>query len=130
MLGPSLTVLYMCCKTNSLLSRVHCKDTIPKIRQKNPQKRNCAASFPISTFMCLSTIYIFPPSVCLFCCRKICGPILGMYKSLKDTWMWKFGLMPRNSFSGNTEMGFSLQCRKLTSSDKNSLASDPSKIFR
>ncbi len=27
---------------------------------------------------------VFPQSLCLFCCRKICGPILGIYKSLKD----------------------------------------------
>ncbi len=53
------------------------------------------------SFMCLWAIYKFPRSVCLFCCRKICGPILGM---------WKLGLRPRNSFSGNTWMGFSLQC--------------------
>ncbi len=57
---------------------------------------------PISAFMCLWEIYIFPCSVCLFCNRKICGPILGIYKSLTDTWMWKLGLRPRNSFSGNT----------------------------
>jgi hypothetical protein len=25
----------------------------------------------------------------LFCCWKICGPILGIDKSLTDTWMWK-----------------------------------------
>ncbi len=36
---------------------------------------------------------IFPQSVCLFCCRKICGPILGIYKSLTDAnecgnWDW------------------------------------------
>jgi hypothetical protein len=44
---------------------------------------------------------IFPQLVCLFCCRKICIPILGIYKSLTDTWMLKLGLRPRNSFSGN-----------------------------
>jgi hypothetical protein len=28
-------------------------------------------------------LYI-PPLICLFCCKKICGPILGIYKSLTD----------------------------------------------
>ncbi len=36
--------------------------------------------------------------------------ILGIYKSLTDTWMWKLGLRPRNSQKKNTWMGFSLQC--------------------
>ncbi len=70
----------------------HCKYTIPRSRKKYYQKRNGAASVPISTFMCLWTIYIFPWSVCLFFCRKMCGPILGIYKSLPDTWMRKLGL--------------------------------------
>ncbi len=82
--------------------KLHCKDTIPKIWNKYFQKRNCAATVPISTFVCVGTIYIFPKSVCLFCCMKICGPILGIYKSLTDPWMWKLGMRPRNSFSENT----------------------------
>ncbi len=67
------------------------------------QKWNCYLQNRIIMF-CLpvpSLIYvweiIFPGSVCLFCCRKICGPILGIYKSLTDTWMWKLGLRPHNS---------------------------------
>ncbi len=85
------------------------KSLYRNIWNKYSQKRNCAATVLISTFMCLWVIYIFPGSVCLFCCRKICEPILGIYKSLTDTWMWKLGLRPRNSFSGNTSMEFSLQ---------------------
>ncbi len=37
-------------------------------------------------------------------------PILGIYKSLTDTWMWKLGLTPRNSFSGNICLEFSVFC--------------------
>jgi hypothetical protein len=61
---------------------IHCKDKTTKIINKYDQKRNCAASVPISTFVCLWAIHILPQSICLFCCRKICGPILGIYKSL------------------------------------------------
>ncbi len=32
-----------------------------------------------------------------FLLKEICGPILGIYKWLTDTWMWKLGLRPRYS---------------------------------
>jgi hypothetical protein len=38
------------------------------------------------------------------------GQILGIYKTLTDTWMWILGLRPCNSISGYTYMGFSLKC--------------------
>ncbi len=37
-------------------------------------------------------------------------PIVGIYTSLTDTWMWKLGLRPRYSFSGNICFKFSAFC--------------------
>jgi hypothetical protein len=39
----------------------------------------------VPTLTYLWDIYIFPGSVCLFCCREICGPILGIYISRSQT---------------------------------------------
>ncbi len=49
------------------------------------QKWNCSFQnrivmfcLPLPTLIYLWEIYIFPGSVCLFCCREICGLILGI----------------------------------------------------
>ncbi len=81
---------------------LHCKEPIPKIRNKYSQ-----STVPISTFMCLCATYIFPRSILL---QEICGLILGIYKSPTGTCMWKSGMRPRNSQTRKTQMGFSLQC--------------------
>jgi hypothetical protein len=65
---------------------------------------------PVPTLIYLWEIYIFPGSVCLFCCREICGKILGIYKLLTVTLVWKLRLWPRNSFSGNICFEFSVLC--------------------
>ncbi len=80
------------------LSGLHCKDTSPKIWNKYTQKWNTAASFPIPTFMFLWAIYTFPWFVCLFCFRKIDGPIVGIYKLLTEALIWKLELRPHSSF--------------------------------
>ncbi len=69
------------------MTHTHCKDTIPNIRNKYKGISWPQSQFPHSCVYW--AIYIFQRSVRLFCCRKICGPILGLYKLLTDTWMWK-----------------------------------------
>ncbi len=69
------------------------KDTIKKIWKKYSQERNCEATVPTLTFIFLWAIHIYLWAVCLFCCRKIVGPNVGMYIDRPEThecgnWNW------------------------------------------
>jgi hypothetical protein len=64
------------------------------------QNRIIMFCLPISTFLYLRAIYIFPGSVCLFCWSQIARSILGIYKSLTDTWMQELGSRLRSFISG------------------------------
>jgi hypothetical protein len=95
----SVVVFFRC---NEAYSERNC--TLKKCYTKNlknmfPEKelRGHSPNSCIHVYVC---DYMFPQSVCLyiFCCRKIGGPIVGLYKS-------------RSSFSVNTSIEISLQCR-------------------
>jgi hypothetical protein len=77
---------------------------IPRKGIARPQSQ-----FPYSC-VCERYIYIFPRLVHIYTCSRIGRPILGIYKSLTDTWIWKWGLRLRYSCSGNIGLEFLVLC--------------------
>ncbi len=73
---------------------------------------NFAASAPISTFKCLWAFYLFPGSVYLFPPAEKADPSWQyiIRSQTHECHMWKLGLRPRYSFSGNICFKFSAFC--------------------
>ncbi len=84
------------------------QDTVPKIWNRYSQKWNCTASFPIPALMyCIWEGFIYSHHGSAYFSS---GPIVGIYKSLTDTWMLKLAPRPHSFISGNTWIGSSMQC--------------------
>ncbi len=74
----------------------HCKDKIPRFRNK--EYRGLSPNFHIH--VSVRDLYIATIGVPILL-EEICRPILGLYKSLTDTWMLKLRLRPRYSQKRN-----------------------------
>ncbi len=99
--------MYFCTPTLQLPPERICTATAIPIIYSFPG--NSAASAPVSTFMSVSDLYIPRIGPHISSSRKG-RPTVRIYNSLTDTWMWKLGLRPRYSFSGNICFKFSAFC--------------------
>ncbi len=89
------------------------RDNTEYLKQIFPGKelRGCSPNSYIH--VSVSDLYIPLLGLSLFFCRKKGGPNVGIYRSRTDTWMWKLGTRPRNSFSKNRQIQISFQCRLM-----------------
>ncbi len=67
--------------------------------EKSPEKELRGLSPHFHIHVSVSDVYI-PRIGPHFSSRRIGRPMVGIYNTLTDTWMWKLGLRPHNFFSG------------------------------
>ncbi len=83
---------------------IHCgtlqRHNAENFKQIFPEKEYRGLSLNFHIHVSVSELYI-PTMGPSFLLEEICEPILGIYKSLTDTWMWKLRLRPRNSQKRN-----------------------------
>jgi hypothetical protein len=87
-----LWIKWSCCTAMTKYRNLDLETNIPRKGILGSQSQ-----FPHS---CICEWFIYSHLPILL--EEICRLILGLYKSLTDTWMWKLGLRPRNSQKRNT----------------------------
>ncbi len=76
-----------------------------------PEKELRGLSPNFHIHVSVSDLYISKiPRFHIFSCSRIGRPVVGIYKSLTDIWMWKLGLRLHSSFSGNFYFKFLELC--------------------
>ncbi len=95
--------------TSYLFLCITARHSTENSKQIFPEKElRGSVPLPVSTFMCLWAIYVPAIGLPILLLENM-GTEPGLNKSCTGTGMWKLGLRPHNSFSGNTQMEFSLQ---------------------
>ncbi len=92
-----------------LVPNIHTAKKFPFYVFLEKELRGLSPNFHIHVFVSDLCIPRIGPHI--FSCRRIGRTIVGIYKSLTDTWMWKLRLKPHNSFPGNICFKFSVLCR-------------------
>ncbi len=87
----------------------------------SPEKQLRGLSPIFHIHISVSNLYISAIGPPIFQQQKIVRPIVGIYKSLIETWMQELGMRPRSFISGNIFLIFgilSLQCTLLSNLDQ------------
>jgi hypothetical protein len=99
--GLDCSIRFAFCKTIAQNWNALQRQNAENLKQIIPEKEYRGLSPNFHIHVSLSELYISTMGL-PFLLEEICGPILGIYKSLTDTCMWKLGLRPRNSQKINT----------------------------
>ncbi len=112
----SLSFLYVKYRRWSQIQRQYTAKTKWRKFETNIPRKGISGSQSQFPHSCVCDRIIYSHGGSAFLLEEICGPILRIYKSLTDTWIWKQGLRPRYSQERNIWSELPLQCKKAWSS--------------
>ncbi len=90
-------------------NELHCTENLKQIFPEKELRGHSSNSY-IHFSVCDLYVYSHDRSDLSAAGKYGGGPMVRIYIWLTDTWMWKLGLRPRNSFSGNIYIDISLPC--------------------